>query len=166
MRIILYLLGMCINIIDKVKYKSLLEYKTKKLNKNGSKAMWIGPETIILNDKNVYIGRNSYINSGMIAAGKKSKVIIGDNCLLSYNVHLRSDMHNYIEKDSLIIKQGHIEKDIIVGNDVWVGYGAQINSGVKIGNGAVIGAGSIVTKDIPEYAVVAGVPAKIIKYRK
>lgn len=54
---------------------------------------------------------------------------------------------------------------VIVGNDVWIGERALIMGGVKIGNGAVIGAGAIVTKDVPAYAIVAGVPAKIIRYR-
>lgn len=55
--------------------------------------------------------------------------------------------------------------NIIVGDDVWIGYGVTILSGVHIGRGAVIGAEALVTKNIPPYAVVGGVPAKIIKYR-
>lgn len=55
--------------------------------------------------------------------------------------------------------------DIIVDDDVWIGERATIMSGVHIGQGAVIAAGSVVTHDIPPYAVVGGVPAKIIKYR-
>ena len=54
---------------------------------------------------------------------------------------------------------------ISIENDVWIGYGAMIFSGVTIHNGAVVAAGSIVTKDVPPYAIVAGVPAKIIRYR-
>ena len=52
-----------------------------------------------------------------------------------------------------------------MGNDVWIGSDAKILSGVKINDGAVIGANSLVTKDVPTYAIVAGNPAKIIKYR-
>lgn len=54
---------------------------------------------------------------------------------------------------------------IIIGNDVWIGQNSMIKDGVKIGNGAVVGAGALVTKDVPPYAVVGGVPARIIKYR-
>lgn len=56
-------------------------------------------------------------------------------------------------------------KRVSVGNDVWIGIRTMVMGGVTIGDGAVIGAGSIVTKDIPPYAVVAGVPAKVIRYR-
>lgn len=57
-----------------------------------------------------------------------------------------------------------IEKTII-GNDVWIGARAVILDGVKVGNGAIIAAGAIVTKDVPDYAIVGGVPAKLIRYR-
>ena len=55
--------------------------------------------------------------------------------------------------------------DIVIGNDVWIGYEAVILSGVKIGDGAVIGARAVVTKDVPPYTVVGGVPAKTIRKR-
>lgn len=66
------------------------------------------------------------------------------------------------ERESL---RGGIPPHTTIGNDVWIGWGVLIKGGVTIGNGAVIGARSVVTKDVPPYAVVAGVPAKVIKYR-
>lgn len=61
----------------------------------------------------------------------------------------------------------YVEKNfyIDIGNDVWIGQSAEILNGIKIGNGAVIAAGAVVIKDVPPYAIVGGVPAKIIKYR-
>ena len=55
--------------------------------------------------------------------------------------------------------------DIVIGNDVWIGYKAIILAGVKIGDGAIIGTGALVTKDVPAYSIVGGVPAKIIRKR-
>lgn len=55
--------------------------------------------------------------------------------------------------------------DIVVGSDVWTGYGSWILSGLKIGDGAVVATGAVVTNDVPPYAVVGGVPARVIKYR-
>jgi tetrahydrodipicolinate N-succinyltransferase len=56
-------------------------------------------------------------------------------------------------------------KPPVVGNDVWIGSAAQVLQGVTIGDGSIIAAGAIVTKDVPPYAIVAGVPARIIRYR-
>jgi acetyltransferase-like isoleucine patch superfamily enzyme len=55
--------------------------------------------------------------------------------------------------------------DIVVGSDVWTGYGSWILSGVTIGDGAVVATGAVVTKDVPPYAIVGGIPARVIKYR-
>lgn len=65
------------------------------------------------------------------------------------------------------MKMGHpsCKGDIVIGNDVWIGAKSTIMSGIKISDGVVVGAGSTVTKDVPPYAIVAGNPAKIIKYR-
>ena len=65
----------------------------------------------------------------------------------------------------MIQKQGFFGAPVEIGEDVWLGGHLSINKGVKIGTGAVVGAGSVVTKDIPEYKVAVGNPAKVVKDR-
>ena len=69
--------------------------------------------------------------------------------------------------ENSLMEMGHpsCKGDIIVKNDVWIGATSTIMSGVTIENGAIIGAGAVVTKDVPPYAIVAGNPAKVVKYR-
>ena len=69
------------------------------------------------------------------------------------------------EKQKEIFKHHICAKKTVIGNDVWTGRNVTIMAGVRIGNGAIIGAGAVVTKDIPDYAIAVGVPAKVIKYR-
>jgi len=57
------------------------------------------------------------------------------------------------------------ERPVVIGNDVWIGDRVMILPGIQIGNGAIVGAGSVVTHSIPDYAIAAGNPARIIKYR-
>jgi tetrahydrodipicolinate N-succinyltransferase len=63
------------------------------------------------------------------------------------------------------VKTAEADVRVRIKNDVWIGDGAIIMSGVTIGNGAVIGAGAVVTKDVPDYAVMIGVPARLLRYR-
>lgn len=67
------------------------------------------------------------------------------------------------------VNLGHLKSElnnkVVIGSDVWIGENVFINDGITIGNGAVIGAHSVVTHDVPDYAIVAGVPAKVIRYR-
>ncbi|KAA6302437.1 MAG: Chloramphenicol acetyltransferase [Candidatus Ordinivivax streblomastigis] len=111
-------------------------------------------------------------------AGSEAKVIIGKYCSISQQVRMITGGIHPTDWVSLypIRSQFNLtgkytdgmpttKGDIFIGNDVWIGTGATILSGVKIGNGVVICAGAVVTNHIPDYAIVGGVPAKIIKYR-
>lgn len=160
-RILFKIVQKLVRVYEKEKRKDILS----KVNCNPDKVV-IGENTSVMYPDNIFIGDYSYINGGFIKASEKAKIVIGKNCIISYNVHMRTDEHLYKDKSTNINKQGHKEESIIIGDDVWIGYGVQIMSGVKIGKGAVIAAGAIVTKNIEEYAVVAGIPAKVINYRK
>lgn len=94
-------------------------------------------------------------------------VVIGDNVIMGPFVQMYTANHKYINRDTPICFQGvEQERTIVIGDDVWIGCSVIILPGVHIGKGAVLAAGTVVTKDVPEFAVVGGNPAKILKYRE
>jgi len=138
-------------------------------------------------DRNIYtkdllgdrylIGDHTYGKPRVISWGEGTSLTIGKYCSISRNVTIflgsehRTDwVSTYpfpaIWEDAKSIT-GHpsTKGDVIIGNDVWIGYEVTILSGVHIGDGAAIGACSAIAKDVPPYAIVAGNPAQIIRYR-
>lgn len=106
------------------------------------------------------IGDNNFINGAIISA--TTKVTIGNNCKFGpFSMIIDSDFHNVKDHN----KDGE-SGEIIIEDDVWIGAKATILKGVTIGKGAVIAVGSVVTKNVPENAIAAGVPAKVIKEEK
>jgi maltose O-acetyltransferase len=111
----------------------------------------------------IEIGNNSGVG---IRCHLLGKVIIGNDVLMGPECLFYTWNHNFSEKDVLIRKQGKsIEKPIQIGNDVWIGSRVTFLPGVSIGNGCIVGASSVVTKSFPDYSVIAGNPAKIVKIR-
>lgn len=107
-----------------------------------------------------YIGKNCYL----------TKVRIGNYCSIANNISIGQGEHDIdsISTSSLFYDNSYddlTKDDCIIGNDVWIGVDAIVLRGVRIGNGVVVGANSVVTKDVPDFAVVVGSPAKVIKYR-
>jgi acetyltransferase-like isoleucine patch superfamily enzyme len=116
---------------------------------------------------NIYLGLNSRINQYCcVWASENSKIILGDNVLMGPGVKIFSSNYTTTDVEVPMILQPYVEKDIVIGNDVWLGSNSVIVAGVKIGDGSIVAAGSVVTKDIPEYMIAGGVPAKPIKSRK
>jgi acetyltransferase-like isoleucine patch superfamily enzyme len=117
------------------------------------------PARLVMGDHST-IGEQNNIRAG------GGSIIIGAYCRISQQVSIVASDHS-IARDKRIAEQPWTSKgDIIIGDDVWIGCSSQILAGVHIGKGAVIAAGSLVNKDVPEYAIVAGVPARIIRYRE
>jgi acetyltransferase-like isoleucine patch superfamily enzyme len=92
-------------------------------------------------------------------------VSIGRECVVADRVMLIDFDHGMVEVERPVRLQGIYKRDVRVGNNVWIGYGACILRGVTIGDNAVIGTSAVVTKDVPANAVVAGIPARVIRMR-
>lgn len=113
----------------------------------------------------IKIGRGTTINHYCVINGFGG-VSIGDQCSIASNVAIYSSNHVFQRRDRTIKSQGLTTKGgVVIGDDVWIGTKAIILDGVSVGKGAVIGAGSVVTRDVPEYAVVVGNPARQISER-
>ena len=109
------------------------------------------------------VGNNSGIGVNAKISGETH---IGDDMMMGPNCLILCRNHASDRLDIPMREQGYgPDKPVYIGNDVWIGARVTILPGVHICNGAVIGVGAVVTKDVPDYAVVGGVPAKVIKYR-
>lgn len=130
------------------------------------------------------MGRCSYMGEKCCLEGKIGRYCsIADEVTMTYGTHpinmvstspvfySKSGIQcgkTYVDRticEEVIYADNEYRAHVVIGNDVWIGYRATILSGVTIGNGAIIAAGAVVTKDVPDYAIVGGVPAKIIRYR-
>lgn len=115
----------------------------------------------------VEIGHRVAINeSTCVSASEGGVITIGNDVLIAQNVVLRASNHAYRDTTKPINVQGHIAGRIDVGSDVWIAAGAVILPGVRIGDHAVVAAGAVVTRDVPEWAVVGGIPAREIAPRR
>ena len=104
----------------------------------------------------IKLGNNVFINSNCLAMARGG-ITIEDDVLMAANVQLLSNNHDEYERQVLTCEE------IIIKKGAWIGAGASILPGVTVGKYAIVGAGAIVTKDVPDYAVVVGIPAKVVK---
>lgn len=123
---------------------------------------WVAP-------KQKYIARDFVLGDfGFVGSGCTiyPKVRAGRFLLMAPDVSIIGADHEYKRVGLPICFSGREPlKETLIGDDVWIGQGAQIMVGVKIGTGAIVASRSVVTRDVPPFAIVAGVPAKVIKYR-
>jgi acetyltransferase-like isoleucine patch superfamily enzyme len=92
-------------------------------------------------------------------------ISIGRECIIADRVMMIDFDHGTVEVERPIRDQGIYKRDVNVGHNVWIGYGACVLRGVTIGNNAVIGTSAVVTSEVPENAVVGGIPARVIRMR-
>lgn len=109
--------------------------------------------------ENVGIAANAFI-------AVRGNLKIGKNTIFGPGVSIHTENHNFDELEKPIRLQGATRKGVTIGEDCWIGSKAVILDGVNIGNHVIVAAGAVVNKDVPDYAIVGGVPAKVIKMRK
>lgn len=145
----------------------VLKYRLKRLYRSfksiGDSVRW-GGDFEVQYPERIAIGSNALIHEGAFMNGE-GEIEIGNNFVAGKNLNIVSSDHNYDTPEMLPWDEQMIARKVVIGDNVWCGLNVIILPGVQIGEGAVIGAGSVVTKDVEKCAVVAGNPARVIKYR-
>lgn len=122
-------------------------------------------QTRILEPAKIHIGsRSSIPNTSVLDS--RGGLRIGDDCLLGFENVILTSTHESAALDVPVRAQGMYRAPVSIGNDVWTGCRVVIVPGVTIGSHVIVGAGSVVTNDVPDWAVVGGVPARLIRDRR
>jgi acetyltransferase-like isoleucine patch superfamily enzyme len=128
--------------------------------------VWIGDGTKIrCHEGAVEIGAKTVMGQECTISAYQ-RVRIGEQCVIADRAMFIDFDHGIVEVERPIRLQGIYKRDVEVGNNVWIGYGACVLRGVSVGDNSVIGTNAVVTKDVPANAVVAGIPARIIRMRE
>ena len=127
--------------------------------------VWLGEGTKIrCHEGSVEIGAKTVIGQECTISAYH-RVRIGEQCVIADRAMFIDFDHGVVEVERPIRQQGIYMREVEVGSNVWIGYGACILRGVRVGDNSIIGTNSVVTKDVPANAVVAGIPARIIRMR-
>jgi acetyltransferase-like isoleucine patch superfamily enzyme len=127
--------------------------------------VWIGDGTKIrCHEGVVQIGAKTVMGQECTISAYQ-RVRIGEQCVIADRAMFIDFDHGVVEVERPIRKQGIYKRDVEVGSNVWIGYGACVLRGVTVGDNAIVGTNSVVTRDVPANAVVAGIPARVIRMR-
>lgn len=128
--------------------------------------VWIGDGSKIrCHEGEVEIGRKTVMGQECTISAYQ-RVRIGEQCVIADRAMFIDFDHGVVEVERPIRLQGIYKRDVEVGSNVWIGYGACVLRGVRVGDNAIVGTNSVVTKDVPANAVVAGIPARVIRMRE
>lgn len=122
----------------------------------------IEPYCRLNGDPKITVGDNFYMNAGCHILGE---IIFGNDVMIGPKTVIWGRDHG-MSREKPMRKQPHNKKPIVIGDDVWIGASVTVLKGITIGKGAIIGAGSVVTKNVPEYAIAVGNPARVVKHRE
>jgi len=128
---------------------------------------FMAPNVSLRNGDRVSIGSRSHIGErcSLWAGDSRGRIVIGTDVLLGPNVFVTASNYHFADRSTPVMLQPRKESDVHIERDVWLGTGAIVLPGVRIGEGAIVAAGGVVTRDVPAWAVVAGVPARTVGQR-
>jgi acetyltransferase-like isoleucine patch superfamily enzyme len=126
--------------------------------------VWFRDNVTIWFPEGVSIGSGSMVGENCFLDGYGG-LEIGRDVLIAHNTSLIAEDHGYASRRMPIRKQPKTPAPIVVGDDVWIGCGVRVLKGVTIGTGAIIAAGAVVTKDVAPYAIVGGIPGRVLAMR-
>jgi acetyltransferase-like isoleucine patch superfamily enzyme len=128
--------------------------------------VWLGDGTKVrCHEGLVEIGEKTVLGQECTISAYQ-RVRIGEQCVIADRAMFIDFDHGVVEVERPIRSQGIYKRDVEVGSNVWIGYGACILRGVSVGDNSIVGTNSVVTRDVPANAVVAGIPARIIRMRE
>jgi acetyltransferase-like isoleucine patch superfamily enzyme len=126
---------------------------------------WVGHDSKIrVHEGEVSIGAKTVMGQECTISAYQH-VSIGNECIIADRVMLIDFDHGVVDVERAIRLQGIYKRDVRVGSNVWMGYGSCILRGVSVGHNSIVGTNAVVTKDVPENAVVGGVPARVLRMR-
>ncbi|PLR31873.1 hypothetical protein CYR55_19980 [Chimaeribacter californicus] len=163
--------------------------RANRVRIDSSASVFIGPENELTLKPGVSIGKGSVITCSdeMAKKGVRSRIVVGEDTAINEYNNIRASGGEIIIGKKCIISQyvsmiasnheintteymkdalwDNVKTSVTIGDDVWIGAGAVILPGVRVGNGCVIASGAVVTKNVPDFSIVAGVPAKVVSQR-
>ena len=169
--------------VGRVLRRSVLRLRLKALGRRlycetgvivqGHKTIWLGDHVVLMRGSSVYaelglcrIGDRASVGMNtMIDANDGGEIIIGNDVLIAINTVLRASNHESGDPTRPIREQGHTGGRIVIEDDVWIGANVVIVPDVTIGSHSIVGAGAVVTRDVPPWSIVGGVPARVIGSR-
>ncbi|WKZ93749.1 acyltransferase [Chimaeribacter arupi] len=178
---------------DALKYLSHLGFRAKmranRVRIDSSASVFVGPDNVLTLKPGVSVGKGSVITCSdeMAKKGVRSRIVVGEDTAINEYNNIRASGGEIIIGKKCIISQyvsmiasnheintteymkdalwDNVKTSVTIGDDVWIGAGAVILPGVRVGNGCVIASGAVVTKNVPDFSIVAGVPAKVVSQR-
>ncbi|WP_394405151.1 acyltransferase [Streptococcus sp. 20-1249] len=170
--------------LQKIYWYIRLQCHRWKFAKVGKRS-YLGPELSIVGSRNVSIGNQVRIYPGSrLETHEGGQIIIKDGCSIGQNFHITSGRHvltvgknttisgnvfitnidhDYKDIDVHVLKQKYICRETSIGENCFIGYGAAIQAGTKLGKQCIVGTNAVVRGEFPDYSVIVGVPARVVK---